>query len=249
MRARKARDKRKARANENPGVSQLLEAKVAALQELEASFPKEYPVRLRHLLRRGPEPKHHLLYPSDEAKEAVRPPNAQEWSEFGQSVERLITKRDEIAAEEPSLFPLKPQPLSISMFRVPSPLALSDERMEIDSHPVSRDSSPFSTLLDDISGLHTSFSHIYEVRIDEQRSALEDLLDDFDAKLKEEESRWPHEPVELEKLRQQYPKWKEEADARVEQLRRIVEELEEGNKKHRGSNFALRVEAYKVRGW
>ncbi len=247
MQALKASDKRKSRSNENPEVSLLIEAKVAALQELEASFPREYPVRLRHILGRGPEPMHDVLYPTDEAKEAVRLPDAEEWTEFAQSMASITSKQDELVSEEPDLFPQEPRPLSPSMFKVTWPPVVSDDSMEVDNPSVSKDSSPFSTLLDGISDLSASFSHIEEVRVDEERLALEDLLDEFDAKLKEEEDKWPRELVALEKLKQQYPKWKEEADARVRQLRRIVEELEERNKRRRGSNFTLRVEAYKVR--
>src|SRR5260370_39318062 len=68
LQARQFRNKRKGRVNESPEVSRLMKTKVATLQELEASFPKEYPVRLKHLLGRGPETKHGVLYASGEDK-------------------------------------------------------------------------------------------------------------------------------------------------------------------------------------
>ncbi|KAF8320603.1 uncharacterized protein EI90DRAFT_3131964 [Cantharellus anzutake] len=249
VQARKARDKRRARPKENPETLQLLEAKVAALQELETSIPKGCPVRLRHLVGHGSEPNHDVLYPCDEAKEAVRPPNAQEWSDFGQDVASIARKMAALAHEVPDLFSLDFQPPSISMFKVPLTLPPSDDMMQVDDgSPVSeKDSSSITTLWHDITHVHSTFSYINEVRVDEERPALEDLIDQFDVGLKEEENKWPNEGIDLENLRQQYPKWKEEAEGRLKQLREMVHELEEQNKQHRGSNFALRLGVYKFK--
>jgi molybdopterin converting factor small subunit len=248
VQARKARDKRRGRPKENPETLQLLEAKVAALQELETSFPKEYPVRLRHLVGHGSEPTHEILYPCDEAKEAVRLPNAQEWSDFGQDMAGIARKMATLADEDPDLFSSDFQPPSISMFKVPQTLPLFDDMMQVDDDPPmsEKDSSSITTLRHDITHVHNTFSYINEVKVDEERPALEDLIDEFNAGLKEEENKWPNEGIDLENLRQQYPKWKEEADGRLNQLREMVHELEEQNKKHRRSNFALRLGVYKV---